>query len=78
VDGGLDAASRGEEGERQTCAPAANGNCLLGWTSTSNGVIRAHWDLIDDHGNRCTNESIDSVFQVTLPGSGRSQTLKGP
>ena len=165
VDGGLDAASRGEEGERQTCEPAANGNCLLGWTSTydppgrhaiqvefiatkdedkeetalkvkgpavpfvstnlcqfdsafdhfdargvtmyarlpesngvytielkapagghiktltgttTNGVIRAHWDLIDDHGNRCTNESIDSVFQVTLPGSGRSQTLKGP
>lgn len=165
VDGRLDAASRGEEGERQTCEPAANGNSLLGWTSTydppgrhaiqaefiatkdedkedtalrvkgpavpfvssnlcqfdsaydhfdasgvtmyarlpesngvynielkaptgthlktlkgttSNGVIRAHWDLIDDHGNRCTNESIDSVFQVTLPGSGRSQTLKGP
>jgi hypothetical protein len=25
VDGGLDAASRGEEGERQTCERAANG-----------------------------------------------------
>lgn len=165
VDGGLDTASRGEEGERQTCERAANGNCLLGWTSTydppgrhaiqaefiatkdeekvdtalkvkgpvvpfvstnlcqfdsaydhfdarggtlyarlpesngiytielkapagahirtfkgttSNGVIRVHWDLLDDHGNRCTNAVIDSVFHVTLPGSGRSQTLKGP
>jgi hypothetical protein len=165
VDGGLDAASRGEEGERQTCERAANGNCLLGWTSTydppgrhaiqaefvatkdedkeetalrvkgpavpfvstnlcqfdsaydhfdarggtlyarlpelngaytielkapggapiktfkgttSNGVIRVHWDLLDDHGNRCTNAVIDSVFHVTLPSSGRSQTLKGP
>jgi hypothetical protein len=165
VDGGLDAASRGEEGERQTCERATNGNCLLGWTSTydppgthaiqaefiatkdedkedtalkvkgpavplvstnlcqfdsaydhfdargvtlyarlpesngvytielkapagahiktlkgstSNGVIQVHWDLIDDHGHRCTNENIDSVFQVTLPGSGRSETLKGP
>jgi hypothetical protein len=41
-------------------------------------VIRVYWDLLDDHGNRCTNEAIDSVFRVTLPGSGRSQTLKGP
>jgi hypothetical protein len=165
ADGGLDAASRREAGERQTCERANNGNCLLSWISTydapgthaiqaefiatkdedkedsalkvkgpavpflstnlcqfdpaydhfaarevtlfarlpetngvytielkapagghiktlkgitTNGVIRAHWDLLDDHGNRCTNESIDSVFQVTLPGSGRSQTLKGP
>jgi hypothetical protein len=46
--------------------------------STSNGVIRLHWDLIDDMGNRCTNQSIASVFHITLPGSGRSQTLKGP
>lgn len=165
VDGRLDFSSRVEEGERQTCGRATNGNCLLGWTSTydppgkhaiqaefiagkdgddwetglkvmgpavpfvstnlcqfnsafdhfdargvtlyarlpesngvytielkaptgthlktlkgttTNGVIRTYWDLIDDHGTRCTNESIDSVFQVTLPGSGRSQTLKGP
>jgi hypothetical protein len=46
--------------------------------ATSNGVIRLHWDLIDDKGSRCTNQSIDSVFHITLPGSGRSQTLKGP
>jgi len=44
---------------------------------TSNGVIRAHWDLIDDHRQRYTNDSFDSVFTVTLPDSGRSQTMKG-
>jgi hypothetical protein len=46
--------------------------------TTTNGVIRVHWDLIDDRGNRYTNEAFDSVFQITLPGSGRSQTLKRP
>jgi len=46
--------------------------------STSNGVIHVHWDLTDDHGNRCTNESLDSVYHIKLPDSGRSQTLKGP
>jgi hypothetical protein len=46
--------------------------------STSNGILKAHWDLIDDHGRRCTNDSYDSVFHITLPDSGRSQTLKGP
>jgi hypothetical protein len=53
------------------CLRTINGN-------TSNGVIKAHWDLIDDHGRACTNESYDSVFHITLPDSGRSQTLKGP
>jgi hypothetical protein len=165
VDGGMDVASRGEEGERQTCERAANGNCLLGWISTydppgkhaiqaefiaakedeqmerapkargpavpllttnlcqfdsaydhfdarggtlyaklpesnavytielkspagghirtftgttSNGVIKVHWDLKDERGAKCTNEVVDSIFKITLPGSGRSQTLKGP
>ena len=165
VDGHQDAASRGEEGEGQTCERATNGNCLLGWTSTydppgrhaiqaefiatkdeakeesahkyagpavlfvstnlcqfdaafdhfdgrgvtlyarlpesngvytielkapagaqvktlkgttSNGVIKVHWNMIDDRGQRFTNDTLDSVFQVTLPGSGRSQKLKGP
>ena len=27
-------ACRGEEGERQTCKRATNGNCLLSWTTT--------------------------------------------
>ena len=46
--------------------------------STSNGVIKVFWDLCDDHGNKCTNDSYDSVFQIALPDSGRSQTMKGP
>jgi hypothetical protein len=165
VDGGMDGASRGEEGERQTCERATNGNCLLGWNatydppgrhaiqaefiatkdegkeeealkvkgppvlfvstnicqfdaiydrfdsrgatlyarlpesngvytielktpagvhirtltgSTSNGVIKVHWNLVDDHGQRYAKDSFDSVFHVTLPDSARSQTIKGP
>jgi hypothetical protein len=46
--------------------------------STSNGVIKVFWDLTDDHGNKCTNDSYESVFHITLPDSGRSQTMKGP
>jgi hypothetical protein len=46
--------------------------------TTSNGVIKAYWNLIGEQGQRYTNNSLDSVFHVTLPGSGRSQTLKGP
>jgi hypothetical protein len=46
--------------------------------STSNGVIKVHWDLIDDHGQRFTNDFFNSVFHITLPDSGRTQTLKGP
>ena len=46
--------------------------------STSNGLFEVHWDLTDDRGRRCTNDSYDSVFDITLPGSGRSQTLRGP
>jgi hypothetical protein len=46
--------------------------------STTNGFFEVHWDLTDDHGRRCTNDSYDSVFHITLPDSGRSQTLNGP
>jgi hypothetical protein len=46
--------------------------------STSNGVIKVHWDLMDDQGRRFTNDFFNSVFHITLPDSGRSQTLKGP
>jgi len=46
--------------------------------STSNGVIKAHWDLTDDHGRQCTNDAYGTLVRVTLPDSGRSQTLKGP
>jgi hypothetical protein len=46
--------------------------------STTNGFFVVHWDLTDDRGRRGTNESYDSVFKITLPDSGRSQTLRGP
>ena len=46
--------------------------------STTNGFFEVHWDLTDDRGRRCTNDSYDSVFDITLPDSGRSQTLRGP
>jgi hypothetical protein len=46
--------------------------------TTFNGVIDVKWDLKDDHGNKCTNDSIKAVFHVTLPDSGRTQTLREP
>jgi hypothetical protein len=46
--------------------------------TTSNGVIEIRWDLIDQRGHKYTNDSVDSVFHVTLPASGRSQTQRGP
>lgn len=46
--------------------------------STSNGIINEHWDLIDEQGRKYTNASLDSVFNVTLPDSGRTQSMKGP
>ncbi|HVU09543.1 MAG TPA: hypothetical protein VHG89_13500 [Verrucomicrobiae bacterium] len=56
-----------------------NGALLKTITSnTTNGVIKLHWDLIDEHGQRFTNEFFNSVFHLTLPDSRRSQTLKGP
>jgi len=51
-------------------------NTLSG--STTNGVVKVHWDLKDEQGRRCTNEFFDTILQITLPESGRSQTLKGP
>src|ERR1043166_1878145 len=46
--------------------------------STSNSFIKEHWDLTDDRGRVCTNDSFGTVLHVTLPSSGRSQTLRGP
>ena len=46
--------------------------------TTSNGVIKVHWDLTDDHGRKCTNNAYGTLIHVTLPDSGRAQTLKGP
>jgi hypothetical protein len=45
--------------------------------STSNGVIQVDWNLIDDKGNKFTNDSLNAVFHVTLPNSrSETQTLK--
>lgn len=46
--------------------------------ATSDGFIKVHWDLIDDHGNLCTNASFDPILRLALPESGRAQTLRGP
>jgi hypothetical protein len=46
--------------------------------TTRNSIIDVHCDLIDEHGQAYTNGSFDTVFDVTLPDSGRSQTIKGP
>lgn len=45
---------------------------------TTNGVIHVDWDLLDDNGRKYTNHSFVSYFDITLPGSGRSMTLKQP
>jgi hypothetical protein len=44
----------------------------------TNGIIHADWDLLDDRGQKYTNHSFVSFFHITLPGSGRSQTLRQP
>ena len=46
--------------------------------STSNGEFNVVWNLVDDHGHRLTGETFNSVVHITLPDSGRTQTMKGP
>jgi hypothetical protein len=56
---------------------APDGKHLKTFTGTiTNGIINVNWDLRDDHGNICTNQTFESVFNVTLPDSGRSQTVQ--
>ena len=58
---------------------ATNGTVLKTFTGrTTNGVFNFFWDLTDEHGQRLTNDSFNSVFHITLPDSGRSQILRGP
>jgi hypothetical protein len=49
-------------------SPTGEHLTTLRGTST-NGLVRAHWDLIDDQGRKYTNESFESTIQVTLPDS---------
>ncbi len=46
--------------------------------ATTNGVIEIRWDRIDDRGQTNADNSVDSLFRVTLPESGRSLTQRGP
>jgi hypothetical protein len=46
--------------------------------STSNGEFNVVWNLVDDHGHRLTGETFNSIVHITLPDSGRTQTLCGP
>ncbi len=46
--------------------------------STTNRFFQVRWDLTDETGRRCTNNEYNSFFHLTLPDSGRSQTLRGP
>lgn len=45
---------------------------------TSDGIVTDHWDLIDEQGRRYSDNFFNSVWIITLPDSGRTQTLKGP
>ena len=46
--------------------------------STTNGEFNVVWNLVDDHGHRLTGETFNSIVHITLPESGRTQTLRGP
>jgi hypothetical protein len=46
--------------------------------NTSNGEIEVFWDLIGDNQKKLRDQSFSTVFHITLPDSGRKQTLKGP
>ena len=56
-----------------------NGEHLKTFTgTTTNGVFKVVWDLVDDNGRRLNGERFDSVIHISLPNSGRTQTLRGP
>jgi hypothetical protein len=46
--------------------------------STTNGEFKKIWNLVDDHSHRLNGETFNSIVHITLPDSGRTQTLKGP
>jgi hypothetical protein len=45
--------------------------------TTTNHLMVVDWDLVSESGRRWEG-SFDSVFEITLPASGRAQVLKGP
>jgi hypothetical protein len=46
--------------------------------STTNGEFKTIWNLVDEHGHRLNGETFNSIVHITLPDSGRTQTLRGP
>jgi len=46
--------------------------------ATTNGIVNVRWDLKDEQGRRLSADIFNSLWTITLPDSGRSQTLKGP
>jgi hypothetical protein len=46
--------------------------------STTNGEFDVRWDLKANDGYRLTGENFNSIINITLPDSGRTQTLLGP
>jgi hypothetical protein len=40
--------------------------------------MKVRWDLKDDVGNPCTGDAYNTTLHITLPGSGRTQALRGP
>lgn len=46
--------------------------------STTNGEFKTIWNLVYDHGHRLNGETFNSIVHITLPDSGRTQTLRGP
>lgn len=46
--------------------------------STTNGMVDVQWDLIDDKGQRYTNESFSSTWTVTFPDAPKDARTKSP
>jgi hypothetical protein len=46
--------------------------------STTTGEFKTVWNLMDDHGHQLNGEPFNSIVHITLPDSGRAQTLRGP
>jgi hypothetical protein len=44
--------------------------------STTNGIVDVQWDLIDDKGQRFTNESFSSTWTVTFPDTPKDASTK--
>ncbi len=46
--------------------------------TTTEGLLKVYWDLVDEMGQRFHGDSFESVIYLKLPDSGREQTLRGP